>query len=266
MAKIESSMFDKGSRAAGAEQYYKVQLSRASTNETVQGYVQEGIALDFNPEYTTLGAAIPLLGTVAGKIDALSILESPLMFDGAHTQKMYNGSSHLGISLKLKVVDETGNGLPVEYARILASWCQPLDFDAFKEDATEKFDTVSKALNQVEATAKKAIDDYQNDTSLPNVIANAESGLTQAGNSLTSLSRMAIKVKIGDFFEGKEFVMTGLNQQFSYEQGIAGPLWVDFDIKLESLRVITASEIKNYFYKNRDAVAIRGERIKFIEG
>jgi hypothetical protein len=77
---------------------------------------------------------------------------------------------------------------------------------------------------------------------------------------------MAIKVKIGDFFDGKEFVMTNLNQQFSFEQGVAGPLWADFDITLESLRVITASEIKNYFYKNKDTASIKGERIKFIGG
>jgi hypothetical protein len=265
MAKISQSLFDSTSRTLGAEKYYKVIIKRPSTEEYIEGYMQEGLSLDFSPEYTTLGAAIPLLGTVAGKMEALSILESPLMFGGAHTQKMYNGSSHLGISLKLKVVDETGNGLPIEYARILASWCQPLDFDAFKTDLSDKIGTVTKSLKQATDAGKNVIENYKNKTAMSNIIADLESDASAALNTLTSLTRMALKVKIGDFFESKNFVMTSLSQNFSYEQGLSGPLWIDFDIKLETLKVVTASEIKTYFYNNKDSSAIRSDRVKFVE-
>lgn len=262
MAKIESTLFDKGSRLAGADRYYKVEIRRPSTQETINGYMQEGLSLDFNPEYTTLGAAIPLLGQAAGKIDALSILESPLLFDGSHTQKMYNGSSHMSIGLKLKVVDELGNGLPIEYARILASWCQPLDFDAFKKDLGDKAE-VAKTVGQKLLDGKDIV---LNDNSITEKIGALNNTLADIGNTVTGLSRMALNVKIGDFFKGKQFVITGVSQQFSHEHGIAGPLWAEFDVKLESLKVLTSNEIKTYFYENKDSVTIRGERINFISG
>jgi hypothetical protein len=259
----------------------EVTIFNAVTDEAVNGLMQESINLSFSPKYYNVKEVSETVGNIIEKIDSLQVIPTNMV----STAQIYDGGDYLDLNIKLRITDTTGDGSPMKAATLFGQWASPWDHKLRAWDTTQIYveDKINNSLGNSRLTGESphAIRESQQkgstrkrselgNNSSPNQkgttvdkwgattwdkkLGDAASHITDgnAGEAFTEflslLTDVKLSVAIGDwFFARGNMILKSVNQSFSMEQGPAGPLFVDFDIGLESITVLTKRNILELF-------------------
>ena len=251
----------------------EVTIFNAVTDEAVNGLMQESLSLSFNPNYFNVKDISDTVGGIIQKIDDLQIIPTNLI----STAQIYKDGDYLDLGIKLRITDSTGNGTPMKAATLLGQWGSPWDHKLRSWDTTQiyvedKINNNSKKSRLTgnaphairngkeagsprrKANVNGANVDKWGAVNWSDKLSNAVTHVTDgdSGEAFTELLGLITDVKlsvaIGDwFFARGNMILKSVTQTFSSEQGPAGPLYVDLDINLQSITVLTKRNVLDLY-------------------
>ncbi len=273
MAKIKSkSLFSKADLET-VSNINEVTIFNAVTDEAINGLLQEQISLNYTPKYYNVKDTSEVVGAIIEKIDSLQIIPTNMV----STAQVYDGGDYLDLNLRLRITDTIGDGAPMKAATLLGQWGSPWDHKLRSWDTTQIYveDKINNSSGGSRLTGdsphairnsnKKGSDRKRTNRNGADVdkwgainwnkkLGDAKNAVTDgnAGEAFTEflglLTDVKLSVAIGDwFFARGNMILKSVNQTFSREQGPSGPLYVDFDIGLESITVLTKRNILELF-------------------
>ena len=267
MANIKS-LFDRKSME-DASNIHEVTIFNAVTDEAINGLLQEQISLSFTPKYYNVKEVSETIGGIIEKIDSTQILPTNMV----STAQIFDGGDYLDLNVKLRITDTTGDGAPMKAATLLGQWGSPWDQKLRSWDTTQiyledKINSISntsrltgESPHAIRASKDKDSNRTRSDRNGANVdkwgAVNWSEKLADAtrhardgnfGEAATEflglLTDVKLSVAIGDwFFARGNMVLKSVTQSFSREQGPAGPLYIDLDINMQSLTVLTKRNV-----------------------
>ncbi len=217
----------------------------------IEGNLQAGIDISYDPQYTAAGDIISLPGV--SKLEQFAAVSTGgQLFDGLTTHKQYTGASYINISLALKILDVEGNGLPLNYAKILGSLCQPkkVSDEQIKSAINNGAELLSDGIKKAKSILEKYYNSDENErgnitSEIYEKSKNVADGLTK--KAITNLKDRIVTLEISDYLSFDDMVIESVAQSFSYEQGFAGPLYADFTISLSSAAVPDQDKLAKYY-------------------
>jgi hypothetical protein len=270
MAFISNSNFRKTDLET-VSNIHEVTIFNAITDEAINGLMQENLSLNFSGSYSNIkDYAGDLVGTTIQKIDAFQLIPT----NNVSTAQIYDGGDYLDLSIKLRMTDSTGDGTPLKAAALLGQWVSPWHHKWDQWDTTQVYieDKINRSSNKSRLTGESphAIRKSANEGAerTKNKEGKDKLGATNAGGkykdsgkslldgnsgqALTELLSLVTDVKltvmIGDWFLARgNMILKNVTQTFSQEQGPAGPMYIDFDIQLQSLTILTKRNVIELF-------------------
>ena len=227
-------------------EYWDAKSLDTYRGETIEGSLQSGIEISYAPEYSSVSEIIPFpaITTVEKGIQAQT---GGQIFGGILGQKQFTGASHINITIALKCLDEDGDGKVLRYAKALARQCQPIAIGAAEVAAAAKKGLSAAGDVLIESTKAAGAA----------VTFDGEGVADGAGKVMKIIednlkAQRVVTLKISDYLEFNDLVITSVSQSFSYEQSVAGPLYADFSIGFSTLRVPDSAKILTYYKDPKD--------------
>ena len=212
----------------------------------IDGLLQNGISIAYKPEYTNLSELVPFGGTIKDIANELGKKTGSLVLDGIAEQQYYTGAKPITINAIIKVIDYDGTGKPLDVASKIASFCQP----------TASLDKMSAAI--VNLDLKNGLDAVKETLAGTGVTSLLSKNIVEASKDLGR----TVNVRISDFLYFPQMIIDSASQEFSYEQGISGPVSATFTITMTTFRTPDSADVLDFYKKPGE----QQSRIKYVGG
>lgn len=226
----------------------------------VKGILKEAISFNVDATWSTLGlegvidnimSSNPILAGIDTVLDVTNLASGRSFTNtGLFSKLFYKNSGRLSLSPSFRVFDSNNTGICTAMAIYLTSLCIP---SINTSDKSQSFDLspvgeiglkVAKKFIEASETAANSVDEEGN----PDIVRRAFAGpAKQLGGSIAkgtkeigesnaywSNAPSSIGIKIGNWLDVIDVVVTNVSVNFSYECSYAGPLWVDVSLKCET--------------------------------
>ena len=228
-------------------------ITIASNNQktfplSLSGLLQNGISIAYKPEYSDLADLVPWGGVIKETAAAIGKRTGSQILDGIAEQQYYTGAKPITINAIIKVIDYDGTGKPLKVAAAIAAFCQP----------SNSVDKLTAALLKLDFDSiKKETENIIDDLGISN-LTDKDKNFSDAAAGLGR----TVNVRISDFLSFPHMVIDSASQEFSFEQGLAGPVSVTLTLTLTTSRVPDAADVINYYINPGE----NKSRIKYIGG
>lgn len=250
---------------------HEVTIFNAITDEAINGLMQESISLTYTGSYSNVKDYTgDVIGGLVSTLDQFQLIPT----NNVSTAQIYSGGDYLDLSVKLRITDSTGNGTPMKAAVLFGQWVSPWNSKWDQWDTSQVY--IEDKINNTGKKSRLTGDsphalrrsDERNAEILKDKKGRAKGGATNAGGKLKDAMKSAangdigdaatevlalmtdvkLTVMIGDWFLARgNMILKSVTQTFSQEQGPAGPSYIDFDITMQSLTILTKKNVLNLF-------------------
>lgn len=269
MAEIKSN-FTKADLST-VSNIHEVTIFNAITDEAINGLMQDNISLTYTGTYSNIKDYTGNLvgGTISG-IDSFQLIPTNMV----STAQIYSGGDYLDLAVKLRITDSTGDGTPMKAAVLFGQWVSPWNSKSDQWDTSQVYiedkinnnttksrltgdspHSIRRSAERNAAVTKnkegKSLAGATNakDKAIASAISAVNGDTGQAATELLSLiTDVKLTVMIGDWFLARgNMILKNVTQTFSQEQGPAGPMYIDFDITMQSLTILTKKNVLDLF-------------------
>lgn len=231
-----------------------IESNPGSTALSLSGLLQNGISIAYKPGYEDLADLVPLGPQIKSVAAEIGKRTGAQVLNGMAEQKYYTGAAPVTINAVIKVNDNDGTGKPLEIAAKIASFCQP---SAALNDLTKAFlDFDIKAItNESKKVGTELLTKAQD-------LNEAGTAKGQNFNDAVKTLGRTVNVRISDFLHFPHMIIDSASQEFSFEQGLNGPISATFTLSLTTLRVPDAAQVVSFYKKP----GTTNSRIKYTGG